>query len=144
MRHVMILAAAATLASCQTPQNVTVDKVWVRLAAVPGNPSAAYFTLTGGARDATLTNVWSPSATRIELHENMNSGGMVSMAPIKAVAVRAGGTVTFAPGGKHAMLYGLTSAKPGGTVPLKFSFADGQITTVWARVVAAGHSAPGE
>ena len=32
---------------------------------------------------------------------------MTSMAPLKLVAVRAGDSVTFAPGGKHVMLFGL-------------------------------------
>ena len=142
MRRAIAVMMAVALAGCQTQQNVTVDKPWVRLSAVSANPSAAYFTLTGGARDATLTGVWSPSATRVEMHENMNSGGMTSMAPIKTVAVRAGGSVAFAPGGRHVMLFGLIGARPGGTIPLKFTFADGQITNVDAKVVAAGDPAP--
>ncbi len=145
MKRAFALPLALLLASgCQPPENAQVDKAWVRLSAVQANPSAAYFTLTGGAKDATLTGVWTPSATRTEMHESMNAGGMMSMAPIKAVAVRAGSTVAFAPGGKHVMLYGLTGAKPGGTIPIKFSFADGQSTIVDAKVVAAGDSAPGE
>lgn len=142
MKTGMLVPAIALLAACQQPETVTIDHAWVRLSAVPANPSAAYFTLTGGQQDATLTNVDSPMATRVEMHESMKSGGMMSMAPLKLVAVRAGGVVTFAPGGKHVMLYGVTSAKPGGTMPLKFSFADGQSTIVWAKVVSAGDSAP--
>ncbi len=136
---VMLVASA-----CQTQQNVAIDKAWIRLSAVQANPSVAYFTLTGGARDATLTQIWSPSAVRVEMHESMKTGGMMSMAPIKAVAIRSGSTVAFAPGGKHVMLFGVTGAKAGATLPLTFSFADGQRTTVWAKVVAAGDPAPGE
>ncbi len=142
MRTGLLVPAVVLLAACQPAENVTIDKAWVRLSAVPDNPSAAYFTMTGGARDATLTGVAAPSATRTEMHENMTSGGMTSMAPIKAIAVRANGTVAFAPGGKHVMLFGLTGAKPGGTIPLTLSFADGQRTTVWAKVVSAGDPAP--
>lgn len=142
MKTGLLIPVIGLLAACQVQQDVKVDKAWVRLAAVSGNPSAAYFTLTGGAKDATLTAVLAPAATRADMHESMASGGMMSMAPIKLVAVRAGDTVTFAPGGRHVMLYGLANPKPGGTTPLTLTFANGQRTTVWAKVVAAGDPAP--
>jgi len=141
MRRVTILASAILLSACQQPKQVSVTDAWVRLAAVPANPSAAYFTLNGGPRDATLTGVSSPAAVRTEMHESMNSGGMMSMAPLKLVALRAGGEVAFAPGGKHVMVYGLR-ARAGGSVPLTFAFADGQKLTTQAKVVAAGDPAP--
>ncbi|HEX7848599.1 MAG TPA: copper chaperone PCu(A)C [Sphingomonas sp.] len=137
----LLVPAIAALSACQQPKDVSAGKAWVRLAAVPSNPSAAYFTLKGGPRDATLTGVSTAAAIRSEMHESMNAGGMMSMAPLKLVALRAGGEVTFAPGGKHVMLYGL-KAQAGGSVPLTFTFADGKTLTTAARVVGAGDSAP--
>lgn len=138
----LLLPATAMLAACHQPADwIQVTNPWVRLAAVPANPSAAYFTLKNGPRDKTLVAVSTPAATRAEMHESMNSGGMMTMAPLKLVAVRAGGEVTFAPGGKHVMLYGLKAAA-GGTVPLTFTFGDGRKITANARVVSAGDPAP--
>jgi len=138
----LLLPATAMLAACHQPaDSVQVTHPWVRLAAVSANPSAAYFTLKGGSRDKTLVAVSTPAATRAEMHESMNSGGMMAMAPLKLVAVRAGGEVAFAPGGKHVMLYGL-KAIAGGTVPLTFTFGDGGKITANARVVSAGDPAP--
>jgi len=137
----LLVPAIVALSACQQPKNESVGHAWVRLAAVPSNPSAAYFTLKGGPKDATLTGVSTTSAVRSEMHESMNAGGMMSMAPLKLVALRAGGEVAFAPGGKHVMLYGLKAA-PGGTVPLTFTFADGHRLTASAKVVGAGDSAP--
>ena len=137
----LLVPAIVALSACQQPKDVSAGKAWIRLAAVPSNPSAAYFTLKGGAKDATLTGVSTPAAVRSEMHESMNAGGVMSMAPLKLIALRAGGEVAFAPGGKHVMLYGL-KAQAGGSVPLTFTFADGKTLTAQAKVVGAGDSAP--
>jgi copper(I)-binding protein len=115
------------------------------MAAVPANPSAAYFTLKGGPKDETLTGVRAPAAQRAEMHQSMGSGGMMTMAPLKVVALRSGDSVTFAPGGKHVMLFGLKpEARPGTTTPLTFTFASGRTVTAQARLVGAGDEAPGD
>jgi len=137
----LLVPAIVALSACQQPKAASVGKAWIRLAAVPSNPSAAYFTLKGGPKDATLTGVSTTAAMRSEMHESMNAGGVMSMAPLKLVALRAGGEVTFAPGGKHVMLYGL-KVTAGGTVPLTFTFADGHTVTAPASVVGAGDPAP--
>ena len=137
----LLVPAIVAVSACQQPQGVTAGKAWIRLAAVSSNPSAAYFTLKGGPKDMTLIGVSTTAAVRSEMHESMNTGGMMSMAPLKLVALRAGGEVAFAPGGKHVMLYGLKAA-PGATVPLTFTFADGHTVTAPAKVVSAGDPAP--
>jgi copper(I)-binding protein len=141
-----LLLPALMMAACQPARQVSIDRPWVRLSAVPTNPSAAYFTLKGGAKDETLTAVSALAAIRAEMHESMKGdSGMMAMAPLKLVVVRAGDRVTFAPGGKHVMLFGLKpEVKPGGKTPLTFTFASGQTITVQARVVGAGDSAPGD
>ena len=122
----------------------TVDRAWVRLAAVPGRPSAAYFTLHGGTEAARLVAVASPDAGDVELHETMGSGqGMATMAPLDGVDIAPGAAVAFAPGGKHAMVFGLAPGiKPGGTVKLSFRFARGQPLVLDAKAVAAGDPSP--
>jgi len=136
-----LLLAALPLASCGKPQAITIDNAWVRLAAVPKNPAAAYFTIHGGAKDETLVSVDTAVAIRSEMHESMDAGGMSTMKPIASVPIPAGGTVTFAPGGKHVMLFGLSPAiAPGGQVRLHFTFADGR--TIDAAVPAIAANAP--
>jgi copper(I)-binding protein len=145
MKTGLLLPALALVAACQPAPQVAVDRPWVRLSAVPDNPSAAYFTLKGGPKDETLTAVSAPASVRTEMHESMGKGGMTTMTPLSLVAVRAGDSVTFAPGGKHVMLFGLKpDVKPRGTTPLTFTFASGQKIMVTARVVGAGDSAPGD
>jgi len=144
MRTLLLAPAVVLVAACQPAKHqVSIDNAWVRLAAVPGNPSAAYFTLKGGPKDETLTGVSAAQAMRAEMHESMNTGGTMSMAPVKLVAVRKGVDTVFAPGGKHVMLFGLKpDVMAGGTTPLTFTFASGQTLTVKAKVVGAGDNAP--
>ncbi|MBN8809545.1 MAG: copper chaperone PCu(A)C [Sphingomonas sp.] len=142
MRTGLAVAAIVMLGACQPAGEARVDHAWVRLAAVPGNPAAAYFTLHGGAKDETLTGVSTPDAAGADMHESTTQAGMASMAPLKLVALRAGGTVAFAPGGRHVMLYRLNPAVlASGTVPLTLTFASGRTLTTRARVVGAGDAA---
>jgi periplasmic copper chaperone A len=143
MRTGLLVAATVMVAACQPTGEATVDHAWVRLAAVAGSPSAAYFTLHGGAKDETLVAIETPDAVRTEMHESKMQGGMSSMAPLKLVALRAGDTVTFAPGGRHVMLFGLNPAVlASGTTTLTFTLGSGRTLTAKAKVVGAGDNAP--
>ena len=142
MRAVPLLVAVA-IAGCSQPRELSVTDAWVRLPAVAGHPAAAYFTLHGGATDATLIDVSTDVAIRAELHETKSVGGAMTMAPLASVAVPARGAVPFAPGGRHVMLFDLNpSVKRGGSMTLTFSFADGLHIQQDAGVIAAGAPAP--
>jgi periplasmic copper chaperone A len=143
MKTGLLVPAIVMLAACQQPATLSVDKAWVRLTPVDGAPSSAYFVLKGGAKDETLTDITAPDAARAEMHENVSHAGIESMNTLKLVAVRAGGEVPFALGGKHVMLFGLKpSVQAGGTTPLIFTFASGQKITVNAKVMPPGSMAP--
>jgi periplasmic copper chaperone A len=140
-----IVAAALLVTACQQqqPAETGVESAWVRLPAVAGRPGAAYFTIRGGGKGDTLLQVSTPAALRTELHETLDEGGVKSMRPIRDVAVPAGGTLAFAPGGKHVMLFDIgPNVKAGGTVPLALAFAGGREIEVQAKVVGAGDPAP--
>jgi copper(I)-binding protein len=143
MRVFAGIVAFASLSACQAAET-KVDNAWVRLPAVAGQPGAAYFKVQGGKQADTLIAVAAPFALRAEMHESMKSDhGMMSMAPVKDIPVPAGGTVTFAPGGKHVMLFSVgPNVKPGDTVPVTLSFAGGKKIETPAKVVGAGDPAP--
>lgn len=145
MKIAVPLVALTLLAAChQSGKEPSAARAWVRLPAVAGAPAAAYLTLTGGRKAAALVRVESALVGRIEMHESMaGSGGMMTMKPLDRLEVPSGGTVSFAPSGKHLMLFGLDPAvKPGTAVPLRFGFADGTTTEAEAKTVAAGEDAP--
>lgn len=138
-----MLAMAA--AGCSKPPTLSVDNAWIRLAAIPDRPAAAYFTIHGGPVDQTLINVTTDVAVRSEMHESMTgAGSMTAMKPIASVAIPATKDVTFAPGGRHVMLFNVNPGiKPGGRwVRLTFTFADGRRLQRNAVVIGAGDAAP--
>ncbi len=159
----LLVPALFVTGACQQKREIRVSDGWVRLSAVRANPSAAYFTLHGGAKDATLVSVTSPVVIRAEMHESMSKpalsdaaggvegggpsassgGAMMSMAPLKTVALPAGGTVEFKPGGKHVMLYYVNpGVKPGWTMDLRYTFSDGLILVRRAKVIGPADPAP--
>jgi periplasmic copper chaperone A len=137
------LLVAVALAGCSQPKELYVSDAWVRLPAAAGRPAAAYFTLHGGAADATLITVSTDVAIKTELHETRTEGGRTTMAPLPSIPVPARGTVPFAPGGRHVMLFDVNpGVKPGGTMTLTFSFSNGLRIQQDASVIAAGSPAP--
>ncbi|URW74744.1 copper chaperone PCu(A)C [Sphingomonas donggukensis] len=138
------LFAAFLLAGCGTAPQAQVDSAYIRLNAVPGRPAAAYFTLRAGTDSLTLTAVTTPAAARAELHESMaGAGGMMRMTPLTQVPVPAGASVTFAPAGRHVMLFDVAeTARAGTTAPLTLTLGNGKSLTADAKILAAGDPAP--
>lgn len=132
------MSAAAALTGCSGKPTLESADGWVRLAAVPGRPAAAYFTIHGGPKPLKLIGVSSDVAIGSEMHE----GGM-AMKKVDAVEIPAGATVTFQPGGRHVMLYNMNpGVKPGRILSLLLTFSDGTRLRQGARVIAAGDPAP--
>ena len=104
---VPIMAALLALGGCgdSDPIHRAAMTPTVRLAAVPGRPAAGYFELRIEGDRGALVSVTSLQAGRIEMHETMSAGSMTSMRPIARIAVRDGDRLSFAPGGRHLMLF---------------------------------------
>jgi len=151
--HVAPLALLA-LAGCHHGHRLRATRAWVRLAAVPGHPAAAYLTLHGGAEDVRLIAVDSDAAGSSELHQSMKTGPdgaatgamtgqMTGMQRLDGLDLPAHGTLVFAPGGNHVMLFGVSpQVKPGGHMTLAIRFEKGQPLQADAVVVGAGDAPP--
>jgi periplasmic copper chaperone A len=135
------------LTSCDTAkyEEAGAENVWVRLPAVPGRPGAAYFTLRAGVDTLTLDGIESPQVERIELHQTMTDPGRISsMAKIGEVEIPAKEIVRFAPGGRHAMLFGIDpSIKPGDRITLTFRLSPPVEIVAEAEVRGPGESHEG-
>lgn len=141
------LALAACILAVAAPATATkihpvfARDAWVRLPAVPGRPGAGYMTLTA-AQPARLTGAASPLAARVELHSSSMAGGVMRMDKLPAVELRKGVPFSFAPAGNHLMLFDISaSVKPGHSIPILLSFADGSTLRVEAKARAAGEPA---
>jgi copper(I)-binding protein len=142
-RTLLIAALLSGIAHAAPPAKLTVTDAWVRLPAVTDRPAAAYLTIIGGATADRLVAASSPLAGRTELHSMSMAGGVMKMAPMAGADIPAGGTVKFAPGGNHVMLFGIDPAvKPGTGMPLALRFEKAGMVMVNARTIAAGDAAP--
>lgn len=145
MRMMALAPVVMAMAACSgAPQAPVAGDAYVRLAAVPGRPAAGYAVLHGGAKDSALVQITAPGVARIELHNSrMTGNGMMAMDAVKALPVPREGTVALAPGGYHAMLFGVPAGvTPGTKLPLTFRFEDGTAVEVPATVIGAGEAAP--
>ncbi|MFN3584036.1 copper chaperone PCu(A)C [Phenylobacterium sp.] len=121
------LAASATAAVAAPQVSPRATLAWSR-PAVAGSTGAGFMTLAnpGKAADA-LVAAESPAARTTEIHRSsMAAGGVMKMEKQAQVAIPAGGTVVFAPGGYHLMFIGLTrTLKAGDKIPATLTFASG-------------------
>jgi copper(I)-binding protein len=140
--HIAAMAALALVvtAALAEASEVKVTDAWVR--ALPsGLPAGGYFTLHNNeAGPLTLTGAQSKSCGMLMLHKSSDMGGMMHMEDVTKVEVPAHGTLKFAPGGYHLMCMNPTAdIKPGRTVNVTLSFADGSsVTSPFAVRTASG------
>jgi periplasmic copper chaperone A len=135
-----LVPALLALAACGSSgaAKPVVQDVRVRLAVLPDRPAAGYFTLKGGRADDRLLRIDSAVVNKIELHQAKMSGGLMTMRQMADVPLPAGATVKFAPGGNHAMLFGVDGRiTPGTAIPMVFTFKSGAKVRVEAKTVSA-------
>jgi copper(I)-binding protein len=148
MNRLLMLAAASavSLAACErAPRSpeVQVQRAWIRLPAAPGGAAAGYFEARANRPGEAVVGASLPGA-RVEMHESMTMNHMSSMHPIEAAPFDAA-RVSFAPGGKHLMIFGLDpELKPGGTAPLTLRFKSAPPVTVTAKLIGAGDPPPSD
>jgi copper(I)-binding protein len=140
-RLVPLVAASLALCGCggAGPAPPSAPAATVRLPAVSGRPASGYFQLRIEGDRGALLAVTSPQAGRIEMHETMNMANMTAMRALGQVPVRDGETLSFAPGGRHLMLYDLgRDAAAGRRIDLVLHFARGGPVRLTATLVPAG------
>lgn len=126
MRALLLSALALTLVAGAAQAAPKVEGAWSRPAA-QGTTGVGFMTLVNpDAKADALVSVESPAAGEVQIHLTRVVNGVASMTKLDRVAVPAGGRVTFAPGGYHLMLIGLTKPlKPGDAAPATLTFASG-------------------
>jgi periplasmic copper chaperone A len=137
---VVVLMLAVVVTACggssSGSNGITVSDAWVRSPVIIDQPGAAYLVIqNNGAMADKLLSAESEAAKMVELHESIESGGMVSMAPVPNIPIPANGRVELKPGGFHMMLMGLTRPlKTGDKVQLTLNFEKAGKIPVTAEV----------
>jgi copper(I)-binding protein len=136
----VVLMLAVALSACSgasstSGSSITVSDAWVRNPPIADQPGAAYLVIQNDGAADKLLSVTSDIAQTIELHESMESGGMMQMAPVPNIPVPANGKVELKPGSFHMMLIGLTRpVKTGDKVQLTLNFEKAGKIPVTAEV----------
>ena len=109
---------------------IDLNAPWIRMI-IPSRPAAGYLTLVNQSdQPHSLTGATSSGCAALMLHRSVSQGGVEQMAMVQSVLVQAHGSVALAPGGYHLMCMSPTpSLKPGTSVPVTLSFADGGSVT---------------
>ncbi len=131
----MLRSLLAAVAACLTlspafaqdhPEGIHIHDAYARLSPASG---AVFFMIHNNTEtDLQLTGARTDVAQKAELHSHTeDADGVMRMGEIEGgVALPAGDMHTFARGGDHVMLMGLTTALANGdTFPLTLIFADG-------------------
>jgi hypothetical protein len=112
-----IAAAFAAGTACARPADIVVERPEIRASLGTVPTSAAYLTIRnrGGAADR-LIGASCACAASVSVHQTMTmANGVGRMSHDPAVVIPAGGSVSFAPGGRHLMLTGLKAPIRAGT-----------------------------
>ncbi|WP_246327228.1 copper chaperone PCu(A)C [Burkholderia guangdongensis] len=128
--------AAPALAA---PASVMVSDCWVRM--LPGDlPSGGYFSVMNMSdKSIDLTDVETDAFGMAMLHQTQRNGSTSTMVMVDKATVPANGTLKFAPGGYHLMLEKPKQPlKVGMSIPMTFSFGDGEKVASQCRVKGAG------
>jgi len=106
------------------------------LPVLPDNPGAAYFTLSNaGKHSASVARISIKGAGKAEMHQTLEG----QMKGVDLVDISPGTTREFAPGGLHVMVFRINpQLKPGDSVEMTITFADGDKLSAPLQVIAAG------
>ena len=133
-------AAALLLAACsQSPAGAGLEVIDARLRTpVPGqDKTAGYFTLNNRSRETVvLVGAESPAARSVEMHTSERDGDVMRMRRLTEVVVPAGEAVRFEPGGRHLMLFGVSSL--GDATEIVLLGRDGRRIPVTFETIAMG------
>jgi periplasmic copper chaperone A len=137
-----IVAAAVAAQPNQAVPQIEIGQPWARATPGASKIGAVYLAIRSATADR-LVSASAPVAARAELHESAMAGMVMKMRRLPAVAIPAGQTVAFAPGGMHIRLVGLKAPlREGQLFPLTLTFAKAGPETVTVRVGKVGAMGP--
>lgn len=138
-----ILALLVTALPLAAHADVAVSDPWARASIMASRPAAAYLTLVSDGGDR-LVEATTPVAAEVMVHATeVDDAGLSRMNHVTTVDLPAAEAVTFAPGGMHLMLTGLSEKLVEATsFPLTLQFETAGEVTVDVPVLGVGASGP--
>ncbi|MDC1210768.1 copper chaperone PCu(A)C [Porticoccaceae bacterium] len=124
--YAVIFCLAMPFAWATSAADFSVEDAYIRTMPPGRTATAGYLYLTNnGDRDCSIIGGSAAIAGTLEIHQQLNSDGMMKMRPVAAVTVTAGETLLFRPGGYHLMLIDVqTELVAGETHPVSLTTED--------------------
>lgn len=90
--------------------------------------TAAFFRISNTSNEeVSLKAVAVAGASKAEIHEHKNEGGMMQMREVESLDIPAKGSAVLEPGGYHVMIFGLTEPlRPGAAIDMTLTFDNGE------------------
>lgn len=137
LRITTSLAALVLLEACRPASPVTVESAWSP-PTPPGAATAAVYMQISVREADVLLSAATPIAQLAQIHETSLGDGMMRMRPLERLALAAGETVRFEPGGRHFMLMNAQQPPAGASFPMTLRFANAGEIKIVVAVRAAG------
>ncbi len=124
--YCFVFCLAMPFGLAATASGFSVEDAYIRAMPPGRSATAAYLSLSNNSdRDCSIIGGSSAVAATLEIHQQLNSDGMMKMRPVAAVTVAAGETLLFRPGGFHLMLLGVDAdLVPGEAHPISLLTED--------------------
>jgi copper(I)-binding protein len=140
---VLALTCCVTLSAAAMAQNHTgimAMSGWAKASAPGANVGVAYATLMNHSdKTVEVTALSSPVAKAVELHDQSQKDGVMTMRRVEVPRLAPGGAMQLKPGGRHFMLIGLNAPlTEGQTFPLIITFDTGESVTAEITVKKPG------
>jgi periplasmic copper chaperone A len=120
-----------------------IDHPVIRVSSAAAKTGAGFMTINNRGRQADrLVSVTTDASSRADLHGTISNGNVMQMrAQTGGVAIPAGGTISFAPGGLHVMFIGLKAPVPAGRmIKARLQFERAGAVDVMFKAETAGQT----
>lgn len=136
MSFMLALSGCTKSSEIKKHDKIEIQTPWIRATPPIAKTSAAYMVLQNrGVQEDRLIAVQTPISEVAELHTVVKEGDMMSMRPVKYIAISPHGTTKIKPGGFHIMLVNLKKTpKVGEQIPLTLKFQNAGEIKVMASV----------
>ena len=135
MKHLIPLLALLG-ASTAWAGPIRIEAAYSHPTPAPGVPGVGFLTVVNTGPADRLLKAESPAAGHVEIHETRMADGVMRMRAVSdGVALPAGGTQVFQPGGLHLMLMALKAPlREGDSLPVTLRFEHAAPVTVQLEV----------
>ncbi|TNF97776.1 MAG: copper chaperone PCu(A)C [Gammaproteobacteria bacterium] len=137
---IAVLTVQPVIAGELSADNIEIEDPFVRAAPAGIRVSAMFMKIRNMNKGHQhLVKVTSDIAENIELHEQVQTGGMMRMRQVEEIMIKGGGVTVLEPGGLHIMLIGLRGAiEAGQRIEFKLVFSDDSTKTITVPVKPVG------